>query len=195
MSKASPSIQSVLTILFYSNSNVGELENRLEEKPITRKMRDSVQRRRKPQKRTVASFKRVHVKRSFAEMDVNKTIVPVQSTGAYMMKTPFQQPCTMYGVPRVISQIMTAAITHFHSSRWRFNPQSNSGREFPAVPRGPAVFGYTDRPVGVVTEVRRKIVKPPVERPYRGSPSVSIQIRWDSPPTRMGSSDYVSSLD
>ena len=118
MSKASPSIQSVLTILFYSNSNVGELENRLEEKPITRKMRDSVQRRRKPQKRTVASFKRVHVKRSFAEMDVNKTIVPVQSTGAYMMKTPFQQPCTMYGVPRVISQIMTAAITHFHSSRW-----------------------------------------------------------------------------
>lgn len=99
MSKASPSIQSVLTILINSNSNVGELENRLEEKPtITRKMRDSVQRRRKPQKRTVACFERVHVERLFAEMDVNKSLVPVQITGAYMMKTPFQQPCTMYEV-------------------------------------------------------------------------------------------------
>lgn len=178
MSKASPSIQSVLTILINSNSNVGELENRLEEKPtITRKMRDSVQRRRKPQKRTVACFERVHVERLFAEMDVNKSLVPVQSTGAYMMKTPFQQPCTMYEVLWVISQIMTAAITHFH-----FQMECQSSKQLRTPIPGRAtwtccfwIYGQTSR---CGDRVRRKIVKPPVERRYRGSPSVS---EWGRP--------------
>lgn len=45
---------------------------------MTRKMRDSVQRRRKAQKITVASLERVPRSRVFAEMDVHKSIIPVQ---------------------------------------------------------------------------------------------------------------------
>lgn len=86
MSKASPSIQSVLTILTVSNSNVSESEHRLQEKSIIRKTRDSVQRSRKTQKRTVACFERVHLKKLFGEMDTDNGIVPVQSTGARMIK-------------------------------------------------------------------------------------------------------------
>lgn len=46
-----------------SNSNVGEMENRSEKKSITRKMRRSVQRRGKTQKRTVACFESVQFMR------------------------------------------------------------------------------------------------------------------------------------
>ena len=55
-SKASPSIQSVLITLTIFNSNTDELENILSKKPMTRKMRDSVQRRRKTKKKTAASL-------------------------------------------------------------------------------------------------------------------------------------------
>lgn len=62
-SKASPSIQSVLTILTISNSNVGEMEIKSEKKSIPREMRRSVQRRRKSQKRIVARFESVQFMR------------------------------------------------------------------------------------------------------------------------------------